>query len=132
MEVLCRSCHISTGIASNKTPKYVNHPVDIKVTTNRARMKKDDKAKPLPVFKVNGDKTKTGIITCPSCHNPHLWSPEKSEYGPGKNNEGNSNNSFLRGISSKAFCSDCHGFDGIFRYKYYHTESSRDKSVPVY
>lgn len=131
MEVLCRSCHISTGIASDKTPEYVNHPVDIKVTTNRARMKKGDKAKPLPVFTVDGKQTKTGIITCPSCHNPHLWAPEKTEYGPGKNIEGNSNNSFLRGISSKAFCSDCHGFDGIFRYKYYHTKSSRDKSVPV-
>lgn len=131
MEVLCRSCHANSKIASAKTPKYFNHPIDIKITTNRARMKKEDKAKPLPVFKINGDRAKTGTITCPSCHNPHLWSPEKLEYGRGKNIEGNSNNSFLRGISSKAFCSDCHGFDGIFRYKYYHTKSSRDQSVPV-
>ena len=85
----------------------------------------------MPVYKLTGEKVKAGLITCPSCHDPHNWSAKEKGYGPGKKVEGDNTNSFLRNMSNVALCSDCHGFDGIFRYKYYHGPSSRDKSVPM-
>ena len=131
MEKLCRSCHQEGGISGHKMPKNFNHPTDVFVTYNRARMKRMKKGKPLPVFKINGKRTKTGVITCPTCHNPHQWSALEPDYGPGKVTEGDATNSFLRGVSDFAVCSDCHGFDGLFRYKYYHGDTSRKKDIPL-
>ncbi|MDH3974985.1 MAG: cytochrome c3 family protein [Deltaproteobacteria bacterium] len=135
METLCRSCHFEGKIAKKKIPKNFNHPIEIKVTSNvprKARSRKKKKKKqPFPVFEIDGKRTKTGIITCPTCHNPHLWSPDNPDYGPGTATEGNSTNSFLRGVSDVAFCSNCHGFDAIFRFKYYHSSTSRKRSVPI-
>ncbi len=130
METLCRSCHIKDGIAKRKRPKYFNHPIDIKITSTKMRQK-GKKGEILPVYGVKGEKSKTGIITCPTCHNPHRWKPNTEEYGAGKNLEGDSNSSFLRSVSDIAFCSDCHGRDGLFRYKYYHGATSRKRGVSI-
>jgi predicted CXXCH cytochrome family protein len=148
MERLCRSCHLEGRIAGHKRPRYFNHPPDVKATSNIVRAKKlksrgkrkqkksqevvtGEKIKPMPVYKITGEKVTAGLITCPSCHDPHNWSAIEKGYGPGKKTEGDNTNSFLRSMSNMAICSDCHGFDGIFRYKYYHGPSSRDKNVPM-
>lgn len=132
IEKLCRSCHNENGIARNKLPQYFNHPANIMVTSNYKRSAENKAKKSLPIFKLDGTRNATGVITCATCHNPHQWSSLNPGYGPGKNEEGNSNNSFLRKLSDFTICSDCHGFDGIFRYKYYHGATSRNKTAPLY
>jgi hypothetical protein len=131
MEQLCRSCHLEGRIADNKRPKYFNHPPDVKATSHLIRARKGEKASQMPVYNDKGKSARAGLITCPTCHDPHQWSAIEEGYGPGENTEGNNQNSFLRSVSNLSFCSDCHGFDGIFRYKYYHGKSSRKKNVPI-
>ena len=68
------------------------------------------------------------MITCPTCHDPHQWEAGKFEEGSGENLEGDVRSSFLRHSSTEYFiCSDCHGEESIYRYKYFHMTKSRPK-----
>jgi predicted CXXCH cytochrome family protein len=128
MERLCRSCHAAGKVAAAKQPLKPGHPSRVNVISNAGRQRQGDTAGGhFPVFTPEGEKTSSGIITCPTCHNPHRWSPLKAEQGPGKNTEGDARSSFLRNTSEFALCADCHGLDALFRYKYFHGESSRKK-----
>ena len=123
-EELCRSCHAAGGIAENKQPVKAVHPENVKAVAVRRR---SHKGAYTPLFDKNGSVANRGVITCPTCHNPHQWSPVREAKGSGKNLEGNARSSFLRNRSEMSLCSTCHGLDALFRYKYYHGESSRTK-----
>ncbi|MCK5669224.1 MAG: hypothetical protein KAI15_09070, partial [Gammaproteobacteria bacterium] len=82
----------------------------------------------LPVYNKAGKKAATGLITCPTCHNPHQWDPASTAKGSGKNIEGDVRTSFLRVSNTESFtCADCHGPDSLYRYKYFHSESTHKK-----
>jgi hypothetical protein len=83
-----------------------------------------------PVYDNNGEIISSGDLVCPTCHNPHVWDGDKFERGPGKNEEGWVNNSFLRTRLLYDFCTDCHSYDAIYRMKYYHHPRSREKLDP--
>ncbi len=83
-----------------------------------------------PVYTDKGHLSPKGDLACPTCHNPHQWNPKKVENGSGKNEEGHVNNSFLRKNLLYGLCIDCHGYDAIYRTKYYHTYQSRIKLDP--
>ncbi|MHB0986522.1 MAG: cytochrome c3 family protein [Sulfuricella sp.] len=126
MESLCRSCHAAGKVAEGKMPFKPNHPAKVTVTSNPAwRRGGQEESGYFQVFTKDGRKSNAGIITCPTCHNPHQWSVGKEEEGPGKNTEGDSRSSFLRNHSEFALCANCHGMDSLFRYKYFHDEASR-------
>lgn len=124
MERLCRSCHSDGKAAATKQPLKANHPPGVNVVSNAGRHRGTGTS--LPVFTLEGARTTSGVVTCPTCHNVHQWKPG-SEEGPGKNEEGDARSSFLRGTSDFSLCADCHGLDSLFRYKYFHGESSRRK-----
>lgn len=128
MEKLCRSCHSDGKVAAAKQPVKANHPAKVNVVSNpgRHRTGQADSGE-LPVFSKDGERTSSGVITCPSCHNPHQWVGGKAEEGPGKPTEGDARTSFLRNSSDFNLCADCHGMDALFRYKYFHGETSRKK-----
>ena len=87
---------------------------------------------PLPVFDAGGAIDDAGVISCPTCHDPHQWSAKAAMEGPGRNTEGDARSSFLRVANSEQFlCADCHGQDALFRYKYFHGKTSR-KAYPLY
>jgi len=123
MERLCRSCHAAGQMAENKQPLKALHPQKVKVTTDTEAQS--------PVFNGEGEAVRTGMISCPTCHNPHQWSAKQAEQGTGVNREGDARNSFLRNRSGTAVCKNCHGMDALFRYKYFHGKPSRDKH-PLY
>lgn len=128
MEGLCRSCHSLGKVAAAKQPLMANHPPAVMaVSTPSARHANLPGGAYFPVFTKDGQKAGAGAITCPTCHNPHQWSARKAEEGPGKNTEGNALSSFLRNTSESAICTNCHGLDALFRYKFFHAETSRDK-----
>lgn len=131
MESLCRSCHTANKLAQNKQPRRANHPPQVEATPVRGGPGPGKAENRFPVFDKNGEKARTGVISCPTCHNPHQWRPEKAEEGPGKNKEGDVRSSFLRNKSEFSLCTNCHGMDALFRYKYFHGESSRE-SHPRY
>ena len=127
MERLCRSCHSDGRIAEEKQPYQYTHPKNILITSSTGIKKKGGY---FPLYNPEGKEENVGYITCPTCHNPHRWSPFKAEKGPGKNTEGSAINSFLRNTSEFALCTDCHGIDGLFRYKYFHGEQPRRRYPP--
>lgn len=132
-EQQCRSCHSKGGIASAKLPVAAQHPQKVTVWSGKIRQINTKHPLPnIPVFNKEGKQQKTGMITCASCHDPHRWNPRQAKAGTGKNLEGDAMNSFLRnGDSQYIVCGDCHGQDGLFRYKYFHGKTSRKKH-PLY
>jgi hypothetical protein len=83
-----------------------------------------------PLFhRTSGEPVTVGDISCPTCHNVHQWNPGEHAKGKGVNLEGNATNSFLRARSSMVMCSDCHGIDALFRFKYYHDPKERKKQI---
>lgn len=126
MEGMCRSCHAANKVAAAKQPLMPRHPPQVTVVSNPA-IRGQLESGYFPVFDKDGHKASSGIITCATCHNPHKWSVTKAEEGTGKNIEGNSLDSFLRNTSDFALCTNCHGIDALYRYKYFHAESSRLK-----
>ncbi|MDH5432885.1 MAG: hypothetical protein OEY19_03005 [Gammaproteobacteria bacterium] len=132
-EKQCRSCHQVNGVADAKVPLAFNHPSDVMVWAGENRVLNTKKEPPFtPVFDEVGHNPHAGIISCPTCHNPHQWDSTKNTKGNGKNLEGNVFNSFLRNKNTQnIICADCHGKDSLFRYKYFHHPKSREKH-PLY
>ncbi len=124
---LCTSCHAVGKVAAAKVPVKGSHPAKVNVISNPKGQR--EHGGDFPVFTPDGVRTGSGIITCPTCHNAHQWDPLKAEEGEGWNVEGDARNSFLRNASDFLLCADCHGLDSLFRYKYFHGETSRRKHM---
>lgn len=125
---LCLGCHQAGGVAENKVPERLNHPPQVVIWSNAVRAATPQRWRlpKIPVFNSRGTRTTAGRLSCASCHNPHIWNPGEPKKGQGVNIEGDATNSFLRNASSEGIvCADCHGADGIFRYKYFHGLTSR-------
>ncbi|MBI5206916.1 MAG: cytochrome c3 family protein [Candidatus Firestonebacteria bacterium] len=102
---LCKSCHSEKNPGKDKllSDKFT-HPVN-------ADIRNADGSSTLPLFNEDGKlNQETGKVICYSCHEPHQWDPTKKEEGPGKNTEGDGNNSFLRlrNDYELTLCADCH------------------------
>ena len=131
-EQLCRSCHDKGGMAQAKQPPAPRHPESVSAWSQSVRARFRVASAPLPVFDAGGAVDDAGVISCPTCHNPHQWSAKAAVEGPGRNTEGDARSSFLRVANSEQFlCADCHGQDALFRYKYFHGKTSR-KAYPLY
>ena len=125
---LCTGCHSNTGAAHEKVPVELLHPSrTLSVSDGRIRTQDNTKLKP-PVFTDEGKTADTGKISCLTCHDPHQWDARQPRAGNGTNREGDVSSSFLRHSGTEYFiCSDCHGEDSLYRYKYFHWPKSRSK-----
>ncbi|MCF6280981.1 MAG: cytochrome c3 family protein [Candidatus Polarisedimenticolaceae bacterium] len=123
-ERLCLDCHDEGRVGHDKIVEEFSHPETVLV--GEATRKKSKNY--VPLYDPSGQKSNAGIITCPTCHNPHSWTPENDRQGPGRQLEGNNRSSFLRFKSARNVCSDCHGIESLRRYKYFHSERSDKKS----
>ena len=105
------------------------HPENINIWSTELREQiRQTQAANIPVYDKAGKRTAFGSITCASCHNSHQWNAAEAKEGSGKNEEGNAKTSFLRADkTNNIVCVDCHGQDSLFRYKYFHGESSHKK-----
>ncbi len=122
VDAMCQSCHASQSLAGGKVPTYASHP-PVTFANLPASMYQDRGFTTL-VDPASGKVTNTGAISCSTCHNVHRWSAKEAVAGPGKNVEGDSNNSFLRHRSSELSCKVCHGPDSLYRYQYYHKSTT--------
>ncbi len=134
VDQMCLSCHQKGKVAKDKVPPELQHPDHIKVWSNQIHEKRitGNSIPDIPVFNKEGRRVHVGLISCLSCHDPHQWQAGKGKVSSRKNEEGDAMNSFLRNKNSELIvCANCHGADAIFRYKYFHGETSR-KKYPLY
>jgi predicted CXXCH cytochrome family protein len=124
-ERMCRGCHSEGRVAEKKIPVKKNHPPQVEAQIIQRRARRGPVRGFTPLFDEEGKVANSGVISCPTCHNPHRWDALGMDEGPGENVEGSARNSFLRNRSKLALCSNCHGMDALFRYKYFHGETSR-------
>jgi len=125
MDALCTSCHSKKNIAANKIPLIATHPAN-KLINNIMWVNKDNKNYTL-IFDKNGKEVNVGNLSCPSCHNPHRWSPENriAKDDPERKLTGK----FLRTLSYNMVCKDCHGLDALLKYEYFHDPDKRAKTI---
>ncbi len=101
---LCTACHNKDGAAKAKLLGDNFHAVDV-------TLEKFNITTTLPLYDNEGNVIKDGKIVCITCHDPHIWNPNKpvTEYSF-KNVEGDARNSFLRKTNSPSsdLCKTCH------------------------
>jgi predicted CXXCH cytochrome family protein len=121
MDALCTSCHSKKNVAKNKIPLIATHPAK-KLINNIIQVKKGNKNYTL-IFNEDGKEVNVGNLSCPSCHNAHQWNPENStaKDDPERKLTGK----FLRTLSYKMVCMDCHGLEALFKYEYFHDPDKR-------
>jgi predicted CXXCH cytochrome family protein len=124
MDALCTSCHSKGNIAKNKVPLIATHPAK-KLIINIDRVNRDNKNYTL-LFDKNGEEVNVGNLSCPSCHNAHQWSFK--ENGIKDKTENNLSGKFLRAESYNMVCKDCHGFEALIKYEYFHNPEKRVSS----
>ncbi len=78
-----------------------------------------------PACDNEGNEAQAGMITCATCHEPHIGAQGKEKAGPGKQTEGTNLSCFLRFKSAKSVCHNCHGLDSLQKFKYFYSSSSR-------
>ena len=100
---LCMSCHNENGISKKKIIKNASHPLKLSPVDKGLNTT-------LPLFQENNEISKSGEMTCSTCHDPHRWDPLKTFVGDHFDQEGNSQNSFLRleNSPSPKLCDNCH------------------------
>ncbi|MFH0924399.1 MAG: cytochrome c3 family protein [bacterium] len=122
----CISCHKPDGCAKSKAVFIGIHPTSF-VYTGKVKtlntFKTSFRKTYFPLYLKDGKKDDNGFVTCATCHTAHQWDPQEKFYNSTTNIEGNPSNSFLRNKgASFSICLDCHGFDAIFKYTYYHEQ----------
>lgn len=110
---MCTCCHSKGGNAGNRVPKHLGHP-------EIALMNRTDPNEPgyMPTFDIDGQVSKTGSISCLTCHEFHPRVPEsQTESGSTALSNG-----FLRPSAQQSLCADCHGEETLWRFLYYHKD----------
>lgn len=114
---LCRSCHKKDGVT---LPAWTDHPRHVWAWSQalRAEMRPDSKVA-MPVFDEAGHRAIIGRIGCPTCHDAHA-PPGESEQAPSR--------FFLRLEDTNEFlCADCHAQQAPWRYRFFHSASTRGR-----
>jgi len=103
LQDLCMSCHNENGISKKKIIKDASHPVNLSPVEKGLDTT-------LPLFQKTGKISKSGVMTCSTCHDPHRWNPLKTFVGDHFDREGDSQDSFLRleNSPSPKLCENCH------------------------
>jgi len=120
---MCIGCHSKGGSAENRIPRHLDHP-DIPLM-NRTD---PNSFGYMPTFDPNGEPSKTGDVSCPTCHEFHPLAV-KSETEPVSTGL---SNRFLRPLAQQSLCADCHGDETLWRFLYYHKDrrNPNERSKP--
>jgi hypothetical protein len=109
---LCTCCHGQGECAGSRVPEYVDHP-------EVALLNRTSPQQPgyMPTFDSRGKRSRTGAISCLTCHEPHAArvNPEArgKSFPPRRR-------MFLRFTEHRGLCIDCHGIETLWRFLYYH------------
>ncbi|MFQ5645681.1 MAG: cytochrome c3 family protein [bacterium] len=137
---LCSGCHSPKGSAANSVPRKGFHKPDLDFIQKTVKLiypkfpypvyEFKDREKIIkitstaiikgvparyPLYSPKGGKSLRGSISCPTCHDVHVWgsdspSDKQSDYS----------NNYLRKDIARNFCADCHGVSSLPKYAYFH------------
>lgn len=123
---VCLSCH--DGRTNARAVTEYQHPAGVLLTVDGLPFRYTGS---VPYFGPNGQRTSDhsiGEITCQTCHDVHVWQHDANAH-PGTA-EGNEQNSFLRDPNQvAAFCTVCHGVDGLAQFRYFHSTTYRKEQA---
>jgi predicted CXXCH cytochrome family protein len=112
VNTLCRSCH-------DEAPQPGEHPAEITAWSQAVRQAvRGNAAAAMPVFDEQGTRSRTGSITCATCHNVHR------ERASGRPDDLPALHLRLPEVV-EPLCADCHGLESLFLYKFFHSPASR-------
>ena len=111
----CTCCHGRGKCAATLVPKYSDHP-DVALV-NRIRPGEPGYR---PTFDKQGKPSRTGEISCLTCHEPHT-----AALNPGISRQ---RTMFLRPAKSREICVDCHGPESLWRFLYFHKDNRNPNS----
>ena len=105
---LCLTCHNRNGAAAKKVIRDPSHPINISPSEKGL-------STTLPLFDAKGAASDKGVVSCPTCHDPHRWDPLDNTEEDHFALEGSARNSFLRMENSPSarLCEDCHADQGF-------------------
>jgi len=110
---LCTNCHSKGQPGERRIPKYLDHP-----QIALMNMTEPNTPQYMPTFDPNGNPSRTGAISCLTCHEFHpLPSTDEATEGPTP-----LRHRFLRPMARQSLCADCHGDEALWRFLYYHKE----------
>lgn len=127
MEEVCYGCHSKTGPGAKKVVPVGSHPTKLYFGYHKKYLSLVE-IKNIPLYTKDGHRSVKGAISCPTCHDPHIWDDNNPAKVPWKNVEGTVMNSFLRKRLhlKENFCSICHGPSALFLFRYYHDKQMRE------
>lgn len=110
---LCTECHNKDGAAKEKHIGDNYHPVDIAFNTANFTSSSKQEIAILPLYDSDLNRSPDERIVCITCHEPHIWSPKKTDQVLNytyENTEGDTTTSFLRkaNFPSSDLCKACH------------------------
>lgn len=100
---LCNSCHATGQLPERSTLSGHDHPTG--VAPAAVGIDTD-----LPLAAQPGRRARDAVMTCATCHDPHVWSPVGIPDPPEARVDGDATTSFLRVDNSggSALCTSCH------------------------
>lgn len=139
---ICASCHSAKGIANKSIPEAGLHFNRMHIIQKEVESFKKNPTYPyfkytfdvirkrlgileiyqtganpkFPLYNPQGKAVNTGNIVCPTCHDIHKWSADEDK----DKSISDFSSSFLRADVASGLCSDCHGYDAIYLFAYYH------------
>jgi predicted CXXCH cytochrome family protein len=112
---LCTCCHRRGQCAEEHVPEYVDHP-DVPIVNRTSPQQPGH----MPTFDSDGQRHRTGAVSCLTCHDPHAASFDPKA---GNKTSPSHNRKFLRYTEHQGLCADCHGIEALWRFMYYHNEN---------
>ncbi len=112
VESLCVGCHQTGKAGEGSIPQSADHP--IVPLYNRID---SENSGSMPTYDEKGEQSSRGMISCLSCHDPHLGTTIQE---PDASGEYRGMGKFLRPFSQQKLCDNCHGEESIWRYLYFH------------
>ncbi|MEW6441539.1 MAG: cytochrome c3 family protein [bacterium] len=133
-DMLCLHCHRDPRITKDPMVRFYVHPSGPEVQ-ERFRDRLPDLTPLLP--RKLGEPGRTTLegyeaifrIRCVTCHDNHRWTALPP--GEAEAFEGSELTGFLRGSDvARTLCSNCHGIDALYRYRFFHQDRAFRLKIP--
>ncbi len=113
----CTGCHRRGECGAGRIPAYTDHP-EVPILNRKAHGEPGY----MPTFDSHGELSRTGAVSCLTCHEPHAAASARSAPG--------SSQMFLRHSERLSLCADCHGIEALWRFLYYHQAQRNPHGEP--